>query len=315
MSGAALVGGFVADLLIGDPRRLHPVAGFGQAAAALEARTYAPTRGRGIAYAGSLVTAAAVAGEALARAAERVGFGRSAALVLITWVSLGGRSLTQTAVHLVERVESGDMPGARALLPSLCGRDPESLGGEGLSRAALESVAENTSDAVVGALAWGAVAGPGGVLAYRAANTLDAMVGHRTARYADFGWAAARLDDALNWLPARLSALLACLCAPVVGGSVPAAWAIARRDGAAHPSPNAGLVEAAFAGALDVRLGGPLTYAGVPERRPALGDGRAPSAADVRRAARLSRAVGVAAALVCGAARTLRSRHRQGSPA
>ena len=308
MTGAALAGGYVADLLVGDPHRLHPVAGFGRLAARVETRAYRPSRRRGIAYAGALVAGAGLLGEGLARTAARAGIGRSFALGVFTWVALGGRSLTRTALRLAERVEDGDLTGARRILPSLCGRDPEALDADGLSRAALESVAENTSDAVVGALLWGALAGPGGVLGYRAANTLDAMVGHRSAHYADFGWAAARLDDVLNWLPARLSAALAALCAPVVGGSARTAWRIVRRDGGAHPSPNAGQVEAAFAGALGVRLGGPLTYDGIAELRPALGAGRAPTSADVRRAARLSRAVGVSAALVCAVVRTLVTR-------
>ena len=305
MTGAALAGGYVADLLVGDPRRLHPVAGFGQVAAGVEALAYAPSRRRGMAYAGALVAAVAGLGEGLDRMAQRAGLGRSPALGFFTWVALGGRSLTETAVRLAAAVEAGDLPAARKLLPSLCGRDPESLDAAGFSRAALESVAENTSDAVVGALVWGAVAGPGGVLAYRAANTLDAMVGHRSARYADFGWAAARLDDGLNWLPARLSAALAAVCAPLVGGSSRAAWKTARYDGGNHPSPNAGRVEAAFAGALGVRLGGPLSYGGVAELRPVMGAGRVPTPADVRRAAHLSRAVGATAAMTCAVVRTL----------
>ncbi len=172
----------------------------------------------------------------------------------------------------------------------------------------MESVAENTSDAVVGALVWGAVAGPAGVAAYRAANTLDAMVGHRSERYESYGWAAARLDDALSWPAARATAALTALCAPVVGGSPRATWRTVRADGAAHPSPNAGRAEAAFAGALGVRLGGPLTYGGVAELRPALGSGRPPGSEDIRRAARLSRAVGVAAACVCAASRVALTR-------
>ena len=308
MTGAALAGGYVADILVGDPRRLHPVAGFGALAAGVEARTYAASRGRGIAYAGALVGAAGLAGEWLARGAARAGIARSLTLGVFTWVALGGRSLTRTAVRLADRLDEGDLSGARRVLPSLCGRDPEALGADGLSRAALESVAENTSDAVVGALLWGALGGPGGVLAYRAANTLDAMVGHRSPRYADFGWGAARLDDLLNWLPARLAATLAALCAPVVGGSIRETWGIVRRDGGAHPSPNAGRVEAAFAGALGVRLGGPLSYGGVAELRPTLGAGRPPTSVDVRRATRLSQAVGVTAVGTCAALRALAGR-------
>jgi adenosylcobinamide-phosphate synthase len=172
-----------------------------------------------------------------------------------------------------------------------------------VSRAVVESVAENTGDAVVGALLWGALAGPAGVAAYRAVNTLDAMVGHRSERYADFGWAAARLDDAMGWPGARLGAVLVAACAPLAGGSPGAAWRTLRRDGAAHPSPNAGRLEAAFAGALGLRLGGPLSYAGRVEHRPVLGDGdgTAPDSAAVRRAARLSLAVGLAATAACSA--------------
>ena len=303
MSGPALAGGFLADALLGDPRRLHPVAGFGRLAAAAESLIYAPSRMRGLAYAGLLVGTAGLAGEGLARITARVGLGRSVPLVLVTWTALGGRSLARTATGLADCLERHEIRAARDILPSLCGRDPESLDADALSRAALESVAENTSDAVVGALVWGAAAGPGGVLAYRAANTLDAMVGHRDDRYAHFGWASARLDDLLNWVPARMSAVLAAVCAPLVGGSPRRAWLTARRDGSAHPSPNAGRVEAAFAGALGVRLGGALAYGGVAQIRPHLGDGRAPTPGDVRRAVRLSQAVGCAATVTCAAAR------------
>jgi adenosylcobinamide-phosphate synthase len=295
-AAAALAGGYAADLVLGDPGRLHPVAGFGAVAGAAEALLYAPDRARGAAYATALVGGAALAGEALARLT-----GRGRGLALLTWTALGGRSLVRVARRLAARLEAGDLAGARAVLPSLCGRDPEALDAAGLARAAVESVAENTSDAVVGALLWGAVAGPAGVAGYRAANTLDAMVGHRSARYAEFGWAAAKLDDAANWPAARLAALLTAACAPVVGGSPAAAWRTVRRDGHRHPSPNAGRVEAAFAGALGLRLGGPLAYGGAREVRPALGDGRAPAVADIERAARLSTAVGATALLTVAA--------------
>jgi adenosylcobinamide-phosphate synthase len=193
-------------------------------------------------------------------------------------------------------------------LRALCGRDAAELDAEQLRRAAVESLAENTSDAVVGTLLWGAVAGPAGVAAYRAANTLDAMVGSHSERYERFGWAAARLDDAMSWPAARTSAVLACLGAPLVGGSSRSAWQALRRDGGAHPSPNAGRVEAAFGGALGVRLGGPLSYDGRTERRAQIGGGTAAGAQDVRRAARLSLAVGAAAAGVCCLAHGARTR-------
>jgi adenosylcobinamide-phosphate synthase len=305
VSAAALAGGYAADVLLGDPRRWHPVAGFGGLALALERRAYAPTRRRGALFAGTLVAGAALAGELLARLA-----GRRVALAALVWAALGGRSLAREARTLAAHVGRGDLVAARGALPSLCGREPAGLDAPQLCRAAVESVAENTADAVVGALVWAAVAGPAGVAAYRAANTLDAMVGHREPRYADFGWAAARLDDALSWPAARAAAALAALCAPVAGGRPRTSWRTLRRDGAAHPSPNAGRVEAAFAGALGVRLGGPLAYGGRSESRPPLGDGRAPDVHDVERAVRLSRAVGAAAAVACAGLRHVQCSRR-----
>jgi adenosylcobinamide-phosphate synthase len=298
VSGAAIIAGYAADLALGDPARWHPVAGFGRLAGRVERALYAPSRARGAAFALGLVALAAVGGELAARAV-----GRSAALLGLTWVALGGRSLRREARRIAAALDAGDLVGAHAALPALAGRDPERLDARGVCRAVVESVAENTGDAVVGALLWGTVAGPAGVAAYRAANTLDAMVGHRSERYATFGWTAARLDDALSWPAARAGAALAATLAPVVGGSPRAAWRAMRRDGAAHPSPNAGRLEAAFAGALGVRLGGPLSYGGRPELRSELGDGHAPDAADVRRAARLSLAVGAVAATACAALR------------
>lgn len=305
MSGAALVGGYAADLAFGDPRRLHPVAGFGQVAMAAERAAYAPSRGRGAVFTGVLVVGAAVAAELGARLAARARLGRSAALAVVTWAALGGRSLVAEARGVADRLDAGDLQGARAALPSLCGRDPAALDATGLSRATVESVAENTADAVVGALLWGAIGGPGGVAAYRAANTLDAMIGHRNDRYESFGWAAAKLDDALNWPAARAAAAVTALCSPLVGGSPRDTLRTVRSYGADHPSPNAGRIEAAFAGALGVRLGGPLAYEGRVEVRPTLGVGRAPDIEDVRRACRLSLAVGALAALLAALARRL----------
>jgi len=310
MSGVALAAGYAADAAFGDPRRFHPVAGFGRLAAALERVDYAPSRIRGTFHAAALVLAAALAAEGMARAAGRTRLGRGAVLAIVTWAALGGRSLAREAGRLAARLEADDLDGARAALPSLCGRDPERLDAAGLSRATVESVAENTADAVVGALFWAAVAGPAGVVGYRAANTLDAMVGHRSERYASFGWAAARLDDLAGWPAARSTVLLTAALAPLVGGSPREALATARRDGGAHPSPNAGRVEAAFAGALGLRVGGPLAYGGRVEDRPALGAGRAPVPADIARAVRLSLAVGVAAAALAAGARALRTGRR-----
>jgi adenosylcobinamide-phosphate synthase len=306
VSAPALLGGYAADLVLGDPARLHPVAGFGKLALAAERALYAPTRRRGAIYAVGLIASAAMAGEAVALAASRAGLGRGVALLALTWAALGGRSLRAEAIKIAASVDSGDLDRARAELPALVGRDPQRLDGGGISRAVVESVAENTSDAVVGALLWGAAAGPAGVSAYRAANTLDAIVGRRSERYERFGWAAARIDDAMNWPAARLGAALTVASAPAVGGSSRRALRVLRRDGGAHPSPNAGWMEASFAGALGVRLGGPLSYAGRLEQRPSLGDGAPPSTRDVRRAARLSSCVGATAVVLCacvGAAR------------
>jgi adenosylcobinamide-phosphate synthase len=216
---------------------------------------------------------------------------------LVTWAALGGRSLAEAGGRLAGAVRDGDLEAARRLALTLVGRDPSGLDGPELCRAAVESVAENTADAVVGPLLWGAVAGPAGVAAYRAANTLDAMVGHHSDRYERFGWAAARLDDLLTW-PARLGAGLACVLAPLVGGEAGQAWRTLRRDGGAHPSPNAGRMEAAFAGALGVRLGGTNRYGDRVEQRPTLGSGPAPGLDDVDRAVRLSLLVGSAAAVL-----------------
>ena len=297
MSAAGLALGYGADLAFGDPRRGHPVAGFGRLALALERRLYGPSRARGALYAGALVGGAALAGHGLGRLV-----GRRAALALLEWTALGGRSLRREATAIAARLEHDDLDGARRALPALAGRDPAALDSGGVARAVVESVAENTSDAVVGTLLYGALLGPAGVAAYRAANTLDAIVGHRSPRYERFGWASARLDDALGWPAARAGAGLTALCAAQPAGT----WRVLRRDGGAHPSPNAGRMEAAFAGALGLRLGGPLAYDGRVELRPPLGDGRPPAASDIRRANRLSSRVGAAALVASLAVRSLR---------
>jgi adenosylcobinamide-phosphate synthase len=191
---------------------------------------------------------------------------------------------------------AGDLPAAREQVTHLVGRDPSVLDAAGVARATVESIAENTCDAVVAPLFWGVVAGLPGLLGYRAVNTLDAMVGYRSPRYANFGWASARLDDVANAVPARLTAALVALVAPAVGGDGRAAWRMALRDGRRHPSPNSGYSEAAYAGALGLRLGGRNVYAGRVELRPHLGNGRLPEPDDVGRATRLCAAVTVIAA-------------------
>ncbi len=298
-----VLAGYLADLALGDPRRGHPVAAFGQAAATLERLTYRDGRVAGAAHVGLLVGAVGVLGLAVQRRARR-GFWSMAATATATWASLGGTSLARTGLAMAELLDfpnnSCDVEAARRLLPSLCGRDPARLDAAGLTRAALESVAENTSDAQVAPLLWAAVGGVPAVLGYRAVNTLDSMIGHRSPRYRQFGWAAARLDDGANYVAARVTAALVVICAPVAGGSPSGALRAWRRDAARHPSPNAGVVEAAFAGALGVRLGGPTHYHHELQIRPTLGDGPQPTVADLRRAVVLSRAVQAAAALLPG---------------
>lgn len=261
---------------------------------------YAASRMRGAVFTATAVASAAAVG-ALAgtRTGARWVFPVTAAA---TWTVVGGSMLGREAEAMAAALEAGDVEGARQRLPHLCGRDPSGLDAAALARATIESVAENTSDAVVAPLVWGALLGPAGMLGYRAVNTLDAMVGHRSARYERFGWAAARLDDVANWAPARLTALLAAAAAPVVGGDPRRTWRVRGRYGKRHPSPNAGQCEAAFAGALGIRLGGRNVYGGRVEHRPELGDGRAPEVRDIRRAVRLARAVDAGAALIAAAA-------------
>ncbi len=292
--GVGILTAQLADVVLADPVRGHPVAGFGWCAAALEKLTYRDSRAAGALHTGALLGGLGVAGVLTERRA--CGPRLALATASATWAALGGTTLGRTGDRLADLLAAGDIDGARALLPSLCGRDPSALDVDGLARAALESVAENTSDAHVAPLLWAAAGGVPGVLVYRGVNTLDAMIGHRSPRYARFGWAAARLDDAANFAAARVAGALVVVCAPLVGGSPAGALRAWRRDAARHPSPNAGVVEATFAGALGVRLGGPTQYRHQLEIRPTLGDGRIPGIDDLRRAVRLSRAVQVAAA-------------------
>lgn len=308
-----LIVGYLADLVVADPRRGHPVAAFGRAAAALESRTYRDDRVAGAVHVGILVGALAAVG-CVAQRLAGPGVGGGALTAAATWVALGGTSLARTGRQMADLIAAGDTDAARALLPALCGRDPAALDPAGLTRAALESVAENTSDAQVAPLLWAAVGGVPAVLAYRGINTLDAMIGHRSPRYLRFGWAAARLDDAANFVPARVSAALTVLCAPLVGGSPAGAVRVWRDDAGRHPSPNAGVAEAAFAGALGVRLGGPTQYRHELEIRPTLGDGGPPRVTDLRRAVVLSRLVGLAAVALAAGFSAVGRTGRRASP-
>lgn len=292
---AGLLAGYAADLALGDPRRGHPVAGFGNLAIALEQRTYAPRRARGIVHEALLVGAVVALGAGAARVRPRL-----PVVALATWTVLGGRSLTREASAMHDLLAREDLAGARVRIRHLVGRDSSQLSPAELARACVESVAENGADAVVSPLLWGAVAGVPGLLGYRAVNTLDAMIGHRSERYREFGWAAARLDDVANWAPARLTVLSIALAT----GSPSRARRVlhvVRRDAPAHPSPNAGPVESAFAAALGRRLGGRSTYRGVPEDRGSLGDGPDVGVDDIGAAIRLHhRTATIALGLIVG---------------
>jgi adenosylcobinamide-phosphate synthase len=301
--GAGLAAGLVADRLLGDPRRGHPVAAFGAVAVRAERALHADSRAPGVAYTALLAGGAGALGMVAERCARTSTPARVAVTAAATWAVVGGTTLRREADAMSSLLAQSDVPGARSRLSHLCGRDATALDPAGLVRATVESVAENTSDAVVGPLVWGAALGVPGLLGYRAVNTLDAMVGHRSDRHRRFGWASARTDDAANLLPARLSATLAVLLAPLVGGRPARALSAWRRDAHRHPSPNAGPVEAAFAGALGRTLGGPVAYAGRVEDRALLGDGPAPGTADIARAARLSSAVTAATGVVAVLAR------------
>ena len=280
-----LVAGWVADRLLGDPRRGHPVALLGRWATWVETKTHADSRSAG------LLTEAIVLSPvvALGVAANRLpGPAKGVATAACTWVALGGTSLGREGLAVHDLLASGDVPAARARVRNLVGRITDDLTADEVARAAVESVAENTSDAVVGTLVWGSLLGPLGVILHRGANTLDAMHGHRSPRYLRFGWTAARTDDVLGWLPARATVIATAAATPRRAGAV---VRVAARDGRAHPSPNAGPVEAGFAAALGVRLGGRNVYAGQVEDRAVLGSGSSPRAADLPRTVALARRV------------------------
>jgi len=298
---AGLLAGYAADAVLADPSRGHPVALFGRAARRFEESCYADSRVRGALYTAVCVGASAALGCAVDRAVGRRRGLALAATASAAWTVIGARSLRREADAIGDLLEGGDVVGARARLPRLCGRDPRGLSESALARAVIESVAENTSDAVVAPLFWGAVAGTPGLLAYRAANTLDAMVGHHNPRYENFGWASARLDDVLNLAPARLTGLLTVAAAPTVGGIRRQAWQVLRHDARNHPSPNAGYCEASAAGALGLRLGGTNVYGSRVEERPQLGNGRAPRGFDIARANKLSKTVCTGAAVLLSA--------------
>jgi adenosylcobinamide-phosphate synthase len=286
--GLAVAAGLLADRGLGEPdERWHPVVAFGKTMRLVERRLYGDDPWRGAVHTAAGVGLGVGGATVLARLCPRPGR-RFASTLIATFTTVAGRALGEAAAAVAAALAADDLVEARRLLPTLVGRDPAELDGTEVARAVIESVAENTVDAVVAPALWAAFAGPAGTLAYRAVNTMDAMVGHHSARYERYGRASARLDDVANWVPARVCAGLVALRRP---DRAVAVWHAVRRDAPGHPSPNAGVAEAAFAAALGLRLGGVNRYGERIEVRGPLGCGRRPEAADVARAVDLSREV------------------------
>lgn len=278
--GLCMVLALLLDAVLGEPRRWHPLVGFGALAAAIERHIYADRRGAGIA-AWSVAVVVPVALLAWLRAVSPMPL---AFLIdaTVLYFALGWRSLGEHARPVAEALLAGDIDAARAAVGRMVSRDTMALDATRVSAAATESVLENGHDAVFGALFWFVLFGAPGVLGFRLANTLDAMWGYRTDRYNHFGWMAARADDVLGFIPARLTALT--YAALGDGATAVRCW---RTQAPAWDSPNAGPVMAAGAGALRVRLGGPAPYHGRWEERPELGEGAQPGADAILRALRL----------------------------
>ena len=282
ITALSMLAAVMLDALLGEPRRAHPLVAFGRLAVWIQSRTYADNRTAGVlSWSLAVLPPVVLIATLIHPLAPWLSAAVSAALLYLT---LGLRSLGQHAQPVANALTVGDLPAARAAVGRMVSRDTQLLDAERIAAAACESVLENGSDAVFGALFWFALLGAPGAVLYRLANTLDAMWGYRTPRYRRFGWAAARIDDALNLIPARLAALTYALC-----GHTRQALRCWRTQAARWDSPNAGPVMAAGAGALSVRLGGAAPYHGVWEQRAVLGWGDAPDAAAIGRALALVR--------------------------
>jgi adenosylcobinamide-phosphate synthase len=282
---AAVARGLVADRVFGEPPgSVHPVAAFGALMGSLEHRIYRDERAAGVRYAVVGIATGLVAGALVRRTETAVA------------LTAAGHELRAAARRVRDALLADDLECARALVPALVGRDPATLGASDLAAATIESLAENTVDAVVAPATWAIAGGAAATCVYRAINTMDAMVGHRSVRYRHFGWAAARLDDCANFVPARLTALLVVCVRPRAFGAVRRA-VVEQAPG--HPSPNAGVAEAAFAAALGRELGGPLAYGGRREERPRLGWGPRPEPGDIDAAITLASHVELALIAAC----------------
>lgn len=310
---AAVVAGFLLDALLGDPRRIpHPIVAMGNAIAWLEPRLRAafPDTPSGARRAGMVLVAVLCAGS----------FGATWCLIAVaglvhpllgfaveTWLcyqALAACELRRQSMRVVRELTREGLPAARRAVGMIVGRDTEALDERGVLKAAVETVAENTADGVVGPLVYLIVGGaPLGML-YKAVNTMDSMVGYKNERYLDFGRAAARIDDVLGFVPARLAALCMIAAAPAAGLSAKGAWRIWRRDRFNHASPNSAQTESAMAGALGVELAGSAVYFGKLVEKPTMGDATRPiEREDVRRANRLMVLASALSLVVLGGAR------------
>lgn len=299
-----VLGAFLLDLFLGDPRWFpHPVRAMGWAAVVLEkflTRLFGRNRFSGIVFTLLIAGGSYAATWGLVWAASRADYrlGLAASTVLL-YTCFAARDLDVESTRVYRDLKRGDLPAARKSLSMIVGRETERLDEPEVTRAAVETVAENTVDGVVSPLFFAILGGAPLAMAFKAASTLDSMVGHRTERYLYFGWASARLDDVLNFIPARLARLLYPVASLFTGHSVANCWRIVWRDGLKSPSPNAGISEAAVAGALGVRLGGVNSYQGIELFRPYLGDPIRPlDRRDIRRAVHLMYATAALALLL-----------------
>jgi len=282
MPAMVVLSAFFLDLVLGDPRWLpHPVRGIGWMIDRTEpvlrrfARSPRSEKRAGVLLVMFIVLLVYAFSALLLFLASfyssMLGF---IIAVLLAYTTLAARDLARSARTVLVHLEGGDIAGARRALSMIVGRDTAELDEQGITRAVVETVAENASDGVIAPLFYLALGGPALAMAYKAVNTLDSMVGYKNSRYRDFGWAAARLDDLANFIPARVTAVLLALaawCLP--GASGRNAFRISVRDGRKHASPNSGYPEAAVAGALGLRLGGPGAYGGLILDKPTIGDG------------------------------------------
>jgi adenosylcobinamide-phosphate synthase len=265
------------DLALGDPRWIpHPVRLIGRLISILEGpvrRAIPDVRVAGAVTALTVILATALATAALIGIAGQIHplLGDAIGIVVL-YTTIAARDLARHSRDVYRALERFDLAEARRLVSWLVGRDTERLTETEVVRAAVESVAENTVDGIIAPLFFAALGGPVAAMTYKAINTLDSMIGYKNELYLDFGRAAARIDDGANFIPARLAAAVLTAAAAILGFRASAAWHIARRDGGKHQRPNAGIAEAAFAGALGVRLGGMMERRGRPVDLPVIGD-------------------------------------------